>query len=285
MNKSLLAIGHAVTVTTGSLLRSDCALAGNTVDFKGSTANDLYVVGNSVTIQGKVQGDLYVAGPDISIMPNTVIEGNLYYAAKEDLVLARQVQLGGVVERKSFPFLPPPPSSAELALHTLRQFVGAMVLGFLLLWFFPKTTGRAVRVLRHRPPLCLFLGSVLLLVLPVLVLLTLVSSWLRPCYLATTALCGLLVLVARIVTAIIIGSLLLRRRGPRPLRDVMAALAVGLLVLYLATYAPIVNWMVWMAATAFGCGALLHALLQCEKGRCDAPIPAPRLPTEKPDEQ
>ena len=166
IRKSFIAAGNSITLTTDSIMQADCVLVANTIDYKGTTSNDLFVAGNSVTIQGHIGGDLYVAGPDISIMPAAVIDGNLYFSADEDLILAPQVQLGGVVERKSFPFGPKPSTPQDQGLQLARNFVGSMGLGLLLLWFFPRTTGHAVRTLRTRAPACLLLGSGLLLLLP-----------------------------------------------------------------------------------------------------------------------
>lgn len=272
IRKSFIAAGNSITLTTDSIMQADCVLVANTIDYKGTTSNDLFVAGNSVTIQGHIGGDLYVAGPDISIMPAAVIDGNLYFSADEDLILAPQVQLGGVVERKSFPFGPKPSTPQDQGLQLARNFVGSMGLGLLLLWFFPRTTGHAVRTLRTRAPACLLLGSGLLLLLPFLVVLSMTSAWLRPCYLAVTALSGTLVIIARIITAILVGSLVLRRRGPQGFRPVLTTLAVGLLLLYLVGLIPIVSWSVWLASVALGCGAWMYTLIQSEKETIVPPV-------------
>jgi hypothetical protein len=87
-----------------------------------------------------------------------------------------------------------------------------------------------------------------------------------------------LVYLSKIVVGLVVGGILLRRRGPQPFGRAFTALAVGLVLLYFLTAPPILGVVVWFVVVVAGMGGLVLALSRSQRFFPEAGTPGPTPP-------
>lgn len=260
-SRSCIALGYSISATPESRFQTDLVLAGDTVLFSGQALGDVILAGSRVTVQGRVEGDLYLLSHDATVQPGTRVGGNIYHLGERDLALSRQVELGGETKRISAPWLGGPQTPLSRLLDSLRWLAAAGLSGLLLMTLFPDFTGRSVRTIRRTPARALLVGSLAVLSVPLLILVGLGAATVRPLCLLALAYLGVLFYLARVVVALALGGLFLRRRGVQTFRRAAEAMGTGLLLLYLLGAMPIVGNVVLILTLCFGGGALLSAAI------------------------
>lgn len=276
LDRGLAALGATVRLETNAVVRGDAVLAGESVIVEGRVEGDLQVLAQSVTLAGRFGGNARIIAQDIVVMPGASLAGDLVYTSPKEIFLDRNVALGGKLIRQTTP--PPPPMTAErtiqLALFRALQATAAFLVGLPFLALFPRLVGRATQHLRHSLWRTLLAGLGGILVLPMAALLAFVTIVGIPFALVLGASFAILLYVGKIIVAVTIGALLLRRRGPQPLPVALGAMALGLVLYYALAALPGFGQTLSLLVGILGLGALLLAVLRSE-GRPSNP---PDLP-------
>ncbi|MBN1268300.1 MAG: hypothetical protein JXB04_01825 [Kiritimatiellae bacterium] len=278
VGSTLMVIASSVTVGRPADIRGDALLMAESVTLEGRVGGRAVLVGYEATLGGRVDGNVRIIADDIVVLPDTVIEGDLVYTSAKELFLDTSVTLRGELIRKDVAATP----SARRAL-TFRQrlsiqsffFVGAFLAGIAWIGLFPGTSGRAVRQLRQAGWRSLLAGFVAFGLLPMAAVFLLFTIIGIPLSLVLATAYVLLLYLSKMVAALGLGAVLLRRRGPQPFGQAVAALGLGLLVLYGLALVPTAGTLVWFIATLLGLGGLVLGLLSSERT-------PPALPSEPP---
>jgi hypothetical protein len=162
---------------------------------------------------------------------------------------------------------------AALAIDWIKGLIGVLLLGIIVVIFFPGFARRSGEALVRSPILSLALGGLVLIGLPILAVVffavgLLIGGW----WIGFVALAAYVVVLALSVpvAAIGVGGSFLRITGrPAP---VWLALLFGLIVLMLVALVPILGGIVIFLALLFGLGATTIAVVG---GRRTEPEPEP----------
>ena len=287
----VIAAGANISVdgtVTGNLMA-----AGSTVVVRGEVGGSVRAAGATVTVHGKVGGDILATTGDLTILgtgrvghdvyaelaslrltDRAVVDGSVFYTSEREATVAAGARIGGSVQRRAPERAQPqvPPGPTALFVDWLRGLVGLLLLGLLIVIFFPGFSRRAGEALVHRPWVSLGVGVGVLIGLPLLaVLLFILGSLVGGWWLGLVALAAYAVLLAVgvPVAAVGVGGAILRVFG-RPVH-VALALFVGLVVLLLVALVPILGAIVILLALLFGLGASTLAIV---RGRRPEPAPA-----------
>lgn len=277
---TLLAFGDTVQLQKGLHAADDVVLLGQDIIIEGALSNRLWALGSKVTLAGYIGGSARIVAEDITLMPGTVIAGDLRYSSSKDLVKPEGVTIGGQVIRvakPNFGFGLPQLSLAQVVALQFALFLAALLAGLPFVAIFPLFTTRAVTALRTQSNKCLLAGGITLAALPMVAVMAALTWIGLPLALLLAAIYGGLLYLAKIIVAIPLAAWLLTLRGPagRPL-GALPVLVVGLFLLYVAASLPFVGFAVWLATVLYGMGALVLALLGGQKG-----LPVVLLPQDR----
>ena len=258
VNRSLTAAGTTVKIEPSAAVAKSALCAGENIISEGTVGGDLRILAHRATVGGKIAGDVLITAQDIAVLPGTVIGGNLIYTAPQELVLHSSVQLAGELKRT---FAPPAPKITPGIFSHAIFFFGALLAGVLFCSVFPQYAVTAVQLLRVSRGVCMLVGIVSLIGIPFFIAALMMTLIGLPLGILLSAFYGVLFYLSRIVFALFIGLLLLRRNEISR-RTVIGALAAGLAIIYALTAFTAVAMFAHIIVAIFGFGALVLALFK-----------------------
>lgn len=271
LERSLYALGSAVLMSTGSVVREHVFVAGENVTIEGTVGGQVNIVAQSVTLAGHIAGSVNLMAQDIVVMPGAYIAGDLSYTSPKELFLDNPAQLGGTLRRIQPSGGTDATSSYSLAslLMMLGQCMAALLVGLPFAALFPRVMGRATRLVRFSLLRCLIAGFSALFLIPLLAVGAALTMVGLPLGLLAAGLAGSLLYLGKTVVALVLGGLLLRRRGAQSFSVATSAMAIGLILLYASFALPVIGGSISMAVAVVGSGALWWSMLRGE-GRHEA---------------
>lgn len=260
----LVAAGNDISVLSSGRVGRDAVVAGNTATVSGQVGRDVRAGATTLKIDAPVGRDVVAQVDRVQLTDKGTVEGSLTYTSVNEAQIAVPGSVKGRTERRvpeSTTQAPLVQGPAALALEWARGLVGLLILGLLLVFFFPGFSRRAGEVLVRSPWLSLAVGALVLIGLPILAILffivgALIGGWWIG--LVVLALCVVLVALSIPVASVGVGGALLRvTQRPAP---AWLALLLGLVVVLLVALVPIVGGIVIFLALLFGIGATTLAV-------------------------
>jgi cytoskeletal protein CcmA (bactofilin family) len=260
----LLAAGAEVTILSNGRVGRDAIVGATNATITGQIGRDLQAGSTNVKIDGGVGGNVVATVDRLQLTDRATIGGNLKYTSKTEAQIANTSSVKGSTERQTpaddrAPLVTGP---AALVVEWLRGLIGLLILGILVVFFFPGFSRRAGEALVRSPWLTLAIGALVLIGLPILAIVffavgALIGGW----WIGFVVIALLVVVLALSlpVAAVGVGGALLRMtRRPVP---VWLALFIGLIVLLLVALIPILGGLVIFCALLFGMGATTIAVV------------------------
>ena len=226
----LSAYAKTIHIQPEATIHDATHLAGENIILEGVLSNTVWITATKVTIKGEIHGDIKVIAEDVVIMPGSVIAGDIYYTMNKELVLGKGVTFTGTMNQVAMEdyFLG---SASWFSKHWASLqfifFLNALLIGMLFLLAAPRLIGHSVRSCRTCPLRCFLLGMLAFFLLPGLVQVLLFTKLGIPTafFLMTTYLLGLY--LGKLVVAVAVGGILLRRRGRLPFFRILLTFVVG----------------------------------------------------------
>lgn len=257
--RGALLMGSAVHLTKTSQLDGDAWLMGENLVAEGTVQGRLTLWGQNVTLAGMFATNVHVMAQDIVVLPGTRIAGNLVYRSATELILDKDVKLGGQLIREPMPAAPSGGLFAPLqsVVVQLWLFAAALVVGAIFFWLFPQVGQQAVAHLALSFWKCLLVGFFVLALSPMVCLLAAISLVGLPFSLLVMTALGMLMYLSKLVVAVYIGRLgLFGRWNAR----FVWVFFLGLLLLYIGASAGVVGIIVWFLIVCAGMGSLVLTL-------------------------
>jgi len=264
VTNDLLAGGNELTILSNGRVGRDAIIAATNATISGQIGRDLQAGSTNVKIDGGVGGNVLATVDKLQLTDRATIGGNLKYTSKNDAQIANASSVKGSIERQTpandrAPLVTGP---AALVIEWLKGLIGLLILGILVVFFFPGFSRRAGEALVRSPWLTLGIGALVLIGLPILSILffavgALIGGWWIG--FVVLAMFGVVLALGIPVAAVGVGGALLRiahRPGP-----VWLALIIGLIVLLLVALIPILGGLVIFCALLFGMGATTMAVV------------------------
>jgi len=264
VTNDLLVAGNELTILSNGRVGRDAIVGSTNTTISGQVGRDLQAGSTNVKIDGGIGGNVLASVDRLQLTDRATVGGNLKYTSKTEAQIANTSSVKGSTERQipesgRAPLVTGP---AALVLEWLKGLIGLLILGILVVFFFPGFSRRAGEALVHSPWLTLAIGALVLVGLPILAVLffavgALIGGW----WIGFVVLALLVVALALSihVAAVGIGGALLRiARRPVP---VWFALLIGLIVLLLVALIPILGGIVIFCALLFGIGATTIAVV------------------------
>ena len=247
----LIAGGNRLRILDGAVIRGGVAAAASSVELDGVVEENLYVAAGEIIVRGTVRGDATVIADRLDLAPGARIEGDLDYRTRIPLSAEAAALVGGEVRYQE-----PVDDDDGGVLFWGWQTGAAMFAGLLAVALFRRGVGQLVAAVAGEPTLGALLGFGAFLIVPVGAAAVMVTVVGLPVGIIAVLLFGMAVYVAKLPIAVWAGEQLLARAGstePSP----YAAMAVGILVLYLLFAIPWLGGLFWLVATCLGLGAMV----------------------------
>lgn len=264
VGKDVVAGGVNVNIQSNGRVGRDVVAGATSTNVQGQIGRDLQAGSTSVEISGTVGRDVLAQATDIKVIGTGSIGGKLKYTSPNEAKLASASSVKGGIEHRT-PDPGPTPlvtGPAALAVEWLKGLIGLLILGILVVFFFPGFSRRAGEALVHSPWLTLAIGALVLIGLPILSIVffavgALIGGWWIG--FVVLALFTVVLALSLPIAAVGVGGAILRvARRPVP---VWFALLIGLVALLLVALVPILGGLVIFCALLFGMGATTIAVV------------------------
>ncbi|MDQ2914573.1 MAG: polymer-forming cytoskeletal protein [Chloroflexota bacterium] len=271
----LLAAGNELTILSNGRVGRDVIVGAMNATVSGQIGRDLQAGAANVKIDGAVGRDVLATVEKLQLTDRATVGGSLKYTSKNEAQIANASSVKGSIQRQtpeSDQRTPLFTGTTALIVEWLKGLVGLLILGILVVFFFPGFSRRAGEALVRSPWLTLAIGALVLIGLPILSVVffavgALIGGW----WIGFVVLALFVVVLALSipVAAVGVGGALLRvARRPVP---VWFALLIGLVALLLVALIPILGGLVIFCALLFGMGAATIAVVG---GRREEPAAA-----------
>jgi len=266
--------GNELTILGNGRVGRDVIVGATNATISGQIGRDLQAGGANVKIDSGVGGNVTANVERLQITDRGTVGGSLKYTSKNEAQIANAASVKGSVERQTPDNGRAPlfSGTAALVVEWLKGLIGLLILGILVVFFFPGFSRRAGEVLVHSPWLTLAVGALALIGLPILSIVFFAVGYLIGGWWIGFVVLALFVVVLALsipVAAVGVGGALLRvARRPVP---VWLALFIGLVALLLVALIPILGGIVIFFALLFGMGATTIAVVG---GRRAEPVAA-----------
>lgn len=251
-----VAAGGTVVLTPEASVDGRAWVGGGDVQIAGRIGTHLKAAGQHVTISGTVNGNVQVSAEQVEIQPSARITGSLTYQSPNPARIDSAAVIGGGVVRL-------PNHGPTLAGRVVRQLIVALALGALgavLILVLPGFSLGAARTLTGEPWKSVGLGAAVLVGAPVaavLLMITVVGS--------AVGVAGLVVYALALVAGYLAGALCtgdlvlgwLRPGAAPSLGTSILGLLVGLIVISLVRWIPVLGEVVSFGVLLFGLGGLV----------------------------
>ena len=264
VTNDLLAAGNDLTILSNGRVGRDVIVGATTATVSGQIGRDLQAGGANVKIDGGVGGNIVATTDRLQLTERATVGGSLKYTSKNEAQIANASSVKGSIERQvpesgRAPLVTGP---AALVVEWLKGLIGLLILGILVVFFFPSFSRRAGEALVHSPWLTLAIGALVLIGLPILSIVffavgALIGGWWIG--FVVLALFTVVLALSLPIAAVGVGGAILRvARRPVP---VWFALLIGLVALLLVALVPILGGLVIFCALLFGMGATTIAVV------------------------
>jgi cytoskeletal protein CcmA (bactofilin family) len=262
INGDLLVAGSTITLGGAGRVGRDLVMAVGTATLVGETGRNVRGSAGALTIDGHVTGNIDVEVTTLRLTDRAVVDGSISYASATEANVAPGAKVsGGLQRREPTRQQPAAPTTTTFVLDWLRNLVGVVVLGLIMLALVPAYVRRATSRLETNPLSSLGIGCGVLIVLPILALFTfivgaLIGGW----WIGFVALALYVVAlaVALPIVSLALGDWILGRAGQR--REPAIALVLGAIIILLIGAIPAVGGLIVFLAVLVGLGAVALAM-------------------------
>jgi len=263
--------GMNVTFTDSAVVGGGVMAGGSNILMAGVVEKDARIAGRNLTMAGVVKGNVDASVENIRTTSGAEIGGDFTYWSNRLASIDENATINGTITRKTPQELPGVLGGFFTSLNSfLKPFLGivsffnTLILGLLLVRFFPVYSEAVVTTLRTRRWKSLTSGIAALLIIPVvfgLLIITLVGI---PLGLLLVFLSALMMYLARIFSMVLIGRLIFERMGKK--RGIAFTFFVGLLVYSLLVQIPLLGWVLPFITALFGLGAAIQTFKERKFG-------------------
>lgn len=278
ISDDLVAAGGRIELKRTARIGGDVVVSGGEIVIEAPVGAGVRAAGGEIQLDSEVAGDVYLDGRRVTIGPEARIHGTLTHRART-IEISPQAQIDGEVTALA---PRPEPDFARMAQiaawMTFSVVVGFVLLGVLIASVLPRLMNDVAQIAREHPLSMFAFGLVLAVFMPILVILFLITVFGIPIALVLGAAFALMWFLAFVSAGYAFGMFLRSRirqgEGAPDLGERALWVTIGLVVLCLACFIPVVGIFVWFAATFLGLGAVALQTIRALSQRGAAPVAA-----------
>jgi hypothetical protein len=275
----LVAVAGTVTTSPESEIGIDLLASATIINVKGPVGRNIICDAGPLDISNRVGGKVLAKATEVKIEAPAVIEGNLDYTSANEATIASGATVRGKVSRidvaKAEAVSEQTIAGAISALISaiiafilgfiiilvILKYAAALLFGLVLVLLAKKYVEEAVQTLRNKPWPCLGWGALIAVLVPIAAAILCAVIIGIPLAIAGLAIYIIALYTGHIITAIWLGRWMLRKLDQEATSaQLIAALALGLLVIYILALIPFVSIVTDLATILFGFGAIIYLI-------------------------
>lgn len=263
--RNLVVAGGTINIDQDSNIARDVMAAGSNISVRGTIGRNLKASGSNIEIGATVNGSVNATGQRIRLLPGALIRGNFIYRSPAEADIAEGATVQGRIIREEIEKQAPKGFAGRL-ITTIIGFLMMFLFGVVLIALFPRWMPSVGRRVLESPGWSALWGFVALIVVPIAAVVAMITVIGLPLGVALLLVYIVAMLVAVVISAIALGTLILRRQ------TIWLQFLVGLAILHIVGLIPVLGGIVWFAALIFGLGAIILSIFR--SGAVPAPEPA-----------
>ncbi len=263
--KALKAAGAWIEVVESSEVGAESSLAAALIEFRGAAGNNLKLYGDEVVFSGQASGDVTIKGRTVSVAEDASVQGGLTIQSVEKADIAPAATIAGditqtALTKEDF-------DKGEGAFDgiggALVFAIGVFLFGLILVVLARSSVEQGISVLRSHPGKSILWGLFVFIGLPLLAIISLVTVVGIPIGVTVLLTLPFLFLLGFTATAFGLSDWLLNRSGePKTMGPRLLLLAVGVIVVIVLGFVPVVGGLIIIFALLFGLGAAVVTIGQ-----------------------
>jgi len=256
---NITSLGGSVTITDSAKVNGSLTAATGNLSVFAPIGKGATIGVGEATISNIVGGNIQAGVGSLTLGPNAQIDGDLTYVSEN----VADIQSGAQISGKTTHNLPPKPDKEKAAkaitaaalIFKVISFVAILLIGLLLLKFFPTFTNKIAQTIEQKPRAALGFGLIAVILAPILIVLLLITVIGIPISLILLFAFLITLYFSKIFVSLVIGKKTFKWINQKA--GDYQALFVGLIIYYLITALPIIGTIVSILAILAGVGAVL----------------------------
>jgi len=260
VNRNVSIIANDIVMGPNSDISWDALIMSVNAEIRGNITGSLSGRIAQGLIAGKIGKNVNLTlnnanKQSLIISPETTIGGDLNYTAKNAANISSQATISGKVNQTNLPVK----TNSWLWVYlwaNLFSIFAALVVGLVII-FIGKNVSTKMLAKMEKTPTKLFLpGLVIALILPPIALLLFFTIIGIPLALIILAWWLVTTYVAKILTSILVGRLIIKSLNKKDEAPLFASLLIGVVVCFLLFTIPFVGWIISLIAIWLGLGGI-----------------------------
>ena len=265
VGKNVTAAGGNISVGRRAEISGGVLAFGGSVQVSGSVTRDLMAFAGKMAISGNVGGDVSFHGDEFTTLEGAKVAGSVkVWLADETRMKIADGVVSGKVDFEKLSGEQPPTilgHSRGMFWFKILWTIWLFLTGLLLFAFFRKFFGKYSAVLRQRTLSTALWGIAGILLLPIAMVILAFTIVGIPFAILVLDLCFWLAYLSQLSTALLVGDLIFRNReaaGWAP----FWSFAVGLLIVRVLSFIPVLGWLIVIVGLVLGFGALEQLIVE-----------------------
>ncbi len=255
----LNAAAASIEISENAKLPANTSLAGALIEFHGAAKDNLSLYADEVVFSGQASGAVTIEGRNVRLDDTARIEGNLIIRSSEEAIISPnaavigEVTQTGLENSEVFKKHEDGPSGRGFFLILSTSI---FLLGLILVVFTRSFVEQGITTLRAQPGRSILLGLAVLFGIPLFVIATMVTIIGIPIGVATLLLLPFLFILGFTITTLGVSDWLLNRSNKsKKTGQRLLLLAVGVVLLIIIGFIPLIGSLLIFLALLFGLGA------------------------------
>lgn len=255
VERSLTAAAQSFFLDSSANIRNDATITGDTLNINGTIGRDATISASEVNLKGDVGRNVEAGVGMLNLVEGAVIGGDLNYTSKNDAYLPNGIQIAGEVNKH----VPEKADgtvlwgiSAGVYLYTLAVF---LLLGLLIVLFFPQAVRRTGDVARKHFGKTLLTGFLASIIVPIVSVALGVTFIGLPLAIMLIVVLGLIMVATIPIAAYFYAKLLFKK-----VKNTVGLMVIGTLILVTLLFVPFVGFALAIVSFWIGFGAILLAI-------------------------
>jgi cytoskeletal protein CcmA (bactofilin family) len=287
---NVLAAGSFIRVGPDAVIEGDLLVGAGTVTIDGEVRGGVRIGTGHLTMNGTVAGDAHISTDGgITMGDDASIGGDLHYEGPAQIEFRHGAVKGAITFSRSADDLERELESAigefttmfGIVMH-IFLFLAALIAGSVIFAFTKDHANKTAEILRKKPLKSLGIGFIAAICVPIVCVIMLVLVLTIPLSAVLFLVYIVALYIAKFYVATWLGKLILRNR--RADASPIPPMLLGITILYLLTWIPILGFLITLVTIFFGLGALLQRKETRLNGAFEPPPPPepPGLPERLP---
>lgn len=265
VERNVTFLGQELLIEDGGSVNGEITSAGESVRVLGTVGRNISGAMQNLEIGGVVNGKVAVEAQNVTLFDNASIQGDLSYRAPKEAAIAEGATVLGKIDYQQVERRDQEEAGEEIAkfftvagiIAEVISLISAILLALLLSFLFPRMITELVTSVKNNKLAAFGWGLVVLFLTPILAIFLLFTVVGIPLALFLGLLWILIIIIGKAIAGTYVGfEILSRQKRKNQKVSLPLAALIGVPILAIITWVPLIGWIISFVALCMGLGAL-----------------------------